>query len=265
MSSSLYDQFDGFIVDIEGVIIRGEQTIEDAPRVVEALTRSKRVVFLSNISDLSREDVHWKLQRLGFEIQPDHLVTATWATVQYLREKYPNRRQCYLIGTTSFKRELMQNGFEITSETEGVDFVVVGLDYELTYEKICGAARALKNGALFIATNLAKIKLTSEGYTIGPAFTVKGLEYVTGRSAEIIGKPSEPIFKSCVNKLGLAPDRILTIGDKIEQDIRGGKGIGTRTCLVLSGATTAPDLDALEAADRPDYVISTIGELLQER
>ncbi|MDQ1350657.1 MAG: hypothetical protein QG657_959 [Acidobacteriota bacterium] len=261
----VYQIFKGFIIDIEGVLIRGDTLIPPALKTIAALKRAKkRLVFLSNISDLTREEITGKLRSHGFEIDAHEVMTSAYATGLYLKERYPGKKNVFLIGTSSFKRELSNNGFTVTGDSEEAEAVVVGLDYELNYQNICAAAKAIKNGKIFIASNLAKIKLTGDGHTIGPGFTVKGLEYVTNRQAELVGKPSKFMFEQAIGQLSLKPINVLTVGDKLEQDIYGGYAVGTRTCLVLSGAATKDDVLNQCKDYRPDYVMVDISELLEE-
>ena len=53
-----YRQFEGFVIDIEGVLIRGDTLILPALKAVSVLQELKKeITFLSNISDLTREEV----------------------------------------------------------------------------------------------------------------------------------------------------------------------------------------------------------------
>jgi HAD superfamily hydrolase (TIGR01450 family) len=259
-----YQPFEGFIIDIEGVLIKGEMSIPNAQKTIDTLIKSKKkLIFLSNISDLIRDEVSKKLIKLGFNIAPTQILTSAYATVLFLEENYPGKRNVFLIGTDSFKNELTDNDFNIVDNYKKADTVIVGLDYQLNYTKICDTARAIKNGSLFIASNLAKIKLTGNNYTIGPGFTVKGLEYVTGKKALLVGKPSKFMFGLALDKMGVPANKVLTIGDKLEEDIFGGNEIGTRTCLVLSGATSRSDIRLKKNAYKLDFIIETISELIE--
>ena len=179
-----------------------------------------------------------------------------------MQETYPYVKNVFLIGTNSFRHELTTNGFNIVSRCKDAQAVVVGLDYELNYWKICEAAKTIKNGSLFIASNLAKIKLTSDSYIIGPGFTVKGLEYVTGKDAVLVGKPSQFMFQLALNKMNLQPNKVLTIGDKLEQDIYGGHE-GTRTCLVLSGAAGQSYPLIKSKKYNPDFILEDFSQLAE--
>lgn len=259
-----FQRFDGFIIDIEGVLIRGRAVIDPAPAVIDTLNDlNKKVVYLSNISDLTRAEVSGKLNKLGIHTRPDQILTSAYATVLFLRDRHPGKKNVFLIGTGSFRDELINGGFNVVESYRGADTVVIGLDPEISYNKIGDAVKALKNGCLFVASNLAKVKLTSDGYVTGPGFVVKGLEYVTGREALLVGKPGDFMFRLALDKLGLSPHNVLTVGDKLEQDIYGGNKIGTRTCLVLSGASTAREIP--DDGDRkPDYVLEDVSGLQDE-
>jgi HAD superfamily hydrolase (TIGR01450 family) len=259
-----FQGFGGFIVDIEGVLIKGERLIAGAPEALAALGEAKvEPVFLSNISDLTRQEVAARLKRLGLDIPAHQILTSAYATALFLAEKYPAVKRLLLIGSDSFGQELTARGFNLTADHEQADAVVVGLDYALNYEKICAAARAIKRGSLFIAANLAKIKLTADNYTVGPGFTAMGLTFVTGKSPEVVGKPSAFMFRLALDRLGLKPAEVLTIGDKLEQDIYGGRSMGTAACLVLSGAAARSDIAGIDRDHRPDFILDSIVDLLE--
>ena len=256
--------FTGFIIDIEGVLIRGDTLIPPALKAVTVLQElNKEIILLSNISDLTREEVAGKLRKLGFEILPNRILTSAYATVLYLKETYPDKKNLFLLGTPSFKEELSDHEFIITEDSTEAEIVVVGLDYQLNYHKICDAAKAIKKGCMFVAANLAKVKLTSDGFVVGPGFTVKGLEYATNRQAQLAGKPSHFMFKQAIAHLGLPPDQVLTIGDKLEEDVFGGYAIGTSTCLVLSGATDKNEILSRSKDYQPDFILEDLSELLE--
>jgi HAD superfamily hydrolase (TIGR01450 family) len=260
----IFQGFGGFIIDIEGVLIKGEKLITGAPEALAVLREAKiRPVFLSNISDLTGQEVAARLKRSGLDIPPGQILTSALAAALFLAEKHPAKKNLLLIGSDSFRQELTDRGFNMVEDHEDADAVVVGLDYALNYDKICAAARAIKKGSLFIAANLAKIKLTADNYIVGPGFVAMGLAFVTGKSPEVVGKPGSFMFRLALDKLGLKPAEVLTIGDKLEQDIYGGHSMGTGTCLVLSGAAVRSDIAAINKDYRPDFVLESIFELVE--
>ena len=86
------------------------------------------------------------------------------------------------------------------------------------------------------------------------------LEACTGARAEaIVGKPSEHMAAAFLDRLGVDPSRAAVVGDRLATDVAMGRHIGAAGILVLSGATSAEDLD--DADIRPDHVVSGIHEL----
>lgn len=78
------------------------------------------------------------------------IYTATLATVDYMNDM--NRgKTVYVIGETGLKSAIADAGY--TVDEENPDYVVVGLDRDVTYEMLVKATLAIHKGAMFIGTN----------------------------------------------------------------------------------------------------------------
>ena len=88
---------------------------------------------------------------------------------------------------------------------------------------------------------------------------VAGLEYATGRTATVVGKPSQPFFEMALDELGLPKRQVIMIGDDIEMDVGGAQRAGIRGVLVKTGKYR--DEVAARSAVVPDAVIESIAEL----
>ena len=51
---------------------------------------------------------------------------------------------------------------------------------------------------------------------------VAALEYVSGKEALVIGKPSKAFFRQALEALGVRQSRVAIVGDDIDSDICGG-------------------------------------------
>lgn len=71
-------------------------------------------------------------------------------------------------------------------------------------------------------------------------------------------KPDEKIFRDALSVLGLQPDEVLHTGDSQRADILGGKKIG----MVTAWVKRKPSEDLMEGIPEPNYIISSIRELL---
>jgi ribonucleotide monophosphatase NagD (HAD superfamily) len=87
---------------------------------------------------------------------------------------------------------------------------------------------------------------------------VRLLEYATGSSARVLGKPSPEFFTAPLDALGRGAQSALVVGDDLAADIGGGHAVGAATVLVRSGKG-----DRLQpgADGEPDAVIDSVAGL----
>lgn len=86
---------------------------------------------------------------------------------------------------------------------------------------------------------------------------IKGLEYVTGEKAIVVGKPSKSFFKLAISDWNFR--EIAIVGDDIYNDIRGGNKMGFSTFLVKTGKFREDIF--IRSKIRPDYCIESIQKL----
>ena len=165
-----------------------------------------------------------------------------------------------MVGSASLQATLTSPpGFH--AEQERPDFVVVGLDYELTYHKLQLACTAIRRGARFIATN-ADLTLPVEGGDLWPGAgsIVAALHACSDTTPTVIGKPNTYMASIALERLGLAPTETLCVGDRLETDIACGARAGIPTALLLTGVSTLEDIPHAEAP--PDYIFNDLPELM---
>jgi 4-nitrophenyl phosphatase len=137
--------------------------------------------------------------------------------------------------------------------------VVVGLDKNITYEKLRIASLFIRGGVPFIGTNADKSFPTPEGLVPGAGSLIAALEAASDTKAEIIGKPQATMFYHALNYLKCAPEDVLVVGDRLETDIAGGQAAGCKTALVLSGVSTREMGEAWKPA--PDLILPDLTHL----
>lgn len=247
----------GFLIDMDGVIYRGGQLIPGADRFINEL-RNDDVPFrfLTNNSQRTRRDVATRLQRLGIDVEPEHVYTCAMATARYLAGQKPGGT-AYVIGEGGLLTALHENGYAVVDRDP--DYVVVGEGRILTFEMVEAALKMILGGAKLIATNLDPNCPTESGMRPGCGATVAMLEAAAGVKAFSVGKPSPVMLRGARKELGLTTDQTVVIGDTMETDILGGVQLGFKTILVLSGGTRREDLDRY--AYRPDMIVDSIDQL----
>jgi NagD protein len=251
----------GFLIDMDGVIYRGQQLIPGAERFVAQLReRNTPFAFLTNNSQRTRRDVVTKLARMGIGVSESHIFTCAMATARFLAAQKPGGT-ALVIGEGGLLQALHTNGYAIVDDDP--DYVVVGEGRTFNMEIVEHAVRMLLGGAKLIATNIDPNCPTSQGLRPGCGAIVAMLETATGLAAFSVGKPSPVMMRAARKELGLATDETVMIGDTMETDILGGVQMGYRTVLALTGSTSCDDL--ARYAYRPDMVIDSIEQLCDER
>ena len=228
--------FSAFVVDIDGVLLRGSEPVEGAPETVAELRRHGRVLFLTNNSTRSRAQHAEKLCTLGIEAREEEVLSSAYAAARYVAERH---RRAYVIGERGLREELRRCGVGIGGRRCGA--VVVGLDRRFTYGKLARALRHLLEGAELVATNRDRTLITEHGLIPGAGAVVAAVEVASGKRATVAGKPSEIMAKLVLERLEVEPSRVLLIGDKVETDIAMGRRLGMRTALVSEGARGQAD------------------------
>lgn len=234
-----------FLIDLDGTIYRGKETIASGVRFVHRLEAAgKNYLFLTNNTTRTPQMVVDKLAGHGVATDTSHVYTPCMATTSYLlneKETDSGKIGVYLIGQIGLWHEFLSHPeFEINEEKP--DYVVVGMDTDLTYHKIQVATNAIRNGAKFIGTN-ADVNLPSEnGLLPGNGSQCAMIATATGVEPLFIGKPSEIIIERVLQKMGCSKEDALIVGDNYDTDIKAGFNSKVDQLLVTTGTTQPEDI-----------------------
>lgn len=258
--------FSAYLLDLDGVVYRGDRRLPGAAEFVAwADATGRAVVFVSNNSFATVAEVAAKLARLGLPQPEGRVVTAGWATAQAVAARFPGGR-VYALANASLASLLRDAGLR-TVWDEGEDgappdAVVVGLDRGLTYPRLRLALRATLAGATLYAVNRDPRLPVEDGFEPGTGSLVAAVEYSSGVRAEMIGKPAPSILLQAMRLVDATPARTLVVGDGLDLDIVAGHAAGATTALVLSGLNSAADARVATGDRRPDLVYADMAALL---
>lgn len=254
-----------FIFDLDGVVYLGHTPI---PGAIEALNRLREeghaLYFLTNNSTARRQDYVDRIARMGYQTDQDHVVTSAYATGLYLKAAGAEGKSVFVVGESGLAAEMEMAGLRVVTleDDSPADYVVAGLDRQLTYAKLLRAHREiLENGARFVATNRDATYPMETGTIPGGGAIVAPIECSTGVQAVTIGKPEPGCWLRILEVSGTQPRGALMVGDRPETDIMGAKAVGLHTALVLTGVTSAEEVPALPQAQQPDHVIADLTAL----
>jgi HAD superfamily hydrolase (TIGR01450 family) len=259
------------LVDLDGVVYRGAQAVPGVAGVLKRRAAAgDRVVYVTNNSRWHREDYKARLEGHGVPLGDgwDNIVTAARAAAVLLSERAPRPRTAMVFGGPGLARELREVGMRIVKPTPhglaaAPDALVVGVDFNLTYERLSTAADAVRRGALFVATNRDPIYPVADGHLMaGAGSLVAAVVVAAGREPDIVvGKPEPLLFETAAELAGMALRDAVVVGDGLATDIRAANAVGARSVLMLTGVTTAADLAAAPAAAQPTRVAHNASEL----
>lgn len=254
-------QYNGYIFDLDGTLYLGQQAIEGAVETVNKLMEDgKKAVFLTNKTIESRSYIMKKLNNLGIQAVPEQMISPVVTTLKVLREQF-NSKKVYVIGEAVFKEELEQEGIPFAASPEETDVVILSWDRNFHYQHIEFAYRAVKHGAVVMATNPDRTCPMPGGDVPDCGSMIGALEGATGKKIDMVmGKPSKHMIGTALAVLGLKASQCLMIGDRLETDIYMGNQSRVDTALVLSG--TATEEDAAASPYKPTYIISSVNELI---
>jgi NagD protein len=249
-----------YILDMDGVIYRGNQLIPGAREFIERLQeRGNPFLFLTNNSQRTPRDFQRKLERMGLHVAEENVFSSAMATAAFLHSQKPDG-SAFVIGEAGLTHALYQVGYSIT--TVEPDYVVLGDTPSYDYAKIMQAVRLIMGGAHFIATNPDVSGPEEEGISPACGALAAPIEAVTGKKAYYVGKPNPLMMREALDRLGAHSADSVMIGDRMDTDVLSGLGAGMHTVLVLTGVTTREDLGGFSY--QPNRVVESLADVEPE-
>ena len=231
-------KYAGYMIDLDGTIYRGKEKIPAAKRFIERLQEHDiPFLFVTNNSTQAPIKVVENLaNNFDIHVKEENVYTSALATADYIADLNKDKRSVYVIGEVGLKQAILDKGFRF--EETNPDYVVVGLDYDVTYHKFELATLAIKRGAKFIGTKADTNLPNERGLVPGAGSVIALVECSTQQKATYIGKPETIIMEKALERLGLPKDEVVMVGDNYMTDIKAGINFGIDTMLVYTGVST---------------------------
>jgi HAD superfamily hydrolase (TIGR01450 family) len=244
-----------WILDLDGVVWRGDEALPGATSAIERLrARGHRVVFLTNNSAPTLAEYVDKLGRLGVATEESDVVTSAQAAATLL-----GSGERALICAGDGVAEAMRARGVVTVREGNADAVVVGWHRDFDFEGLTRAFLAVIGGARLIGTNDDPTYPTPDGLLPGGGAILAAVATASGVAPTIAGKPHEPMASLVVERLGGDVAGSVLVGDRPSTDGLMARRLGVRFGLVLSGVTAADDLPVVPA---PDVVAPDLAQLV---
>lgn len=259
---ALGDQFDGFLIDLDGVVWIGREPLPGAAEALRTLIEDgKEIVFVTNNSVRQPVKYAEHLREAGIPVADERVVTAGAATAGLAAERVGAGGTAFVIGAPGFKQTVAAAGLVLVDgePARGADAVLVSGHREFDYAELLTATFALRAGASLFGTSRDPTLPMPGGAWPGTGATLAAVETASGETAEIGGKPERHLFDRA-RALMPGASRVAMVGDRIASDIEGGRRAGLETILVLSGASSRAEAEA--TGRPPDHILEDLTGLL---
>ena len=248
------EKFKGVIFDVDGVLEFQGKVYAGAIELVNSL-REKGIIIriLTNSTLKSRKQCADQLKEKGFNIYETEVITASYATAQYLKSLQP--QSCWIM----LKGKGLEEFRAFNQDGQKPEYLVLGdMREDFNFHNMNKALQLLKNGAKFIVmitevvdSSLGQLELTVGAYG-------KMLEEASQVKATYIGKPNKYIFQITLENMDIDKSKVLMVGDKVATDILGAKKAGLKSALVKTGEFKETDLNC---DIKPDYIFDSIKDV----
>jgi len=289
VSTPLLKNIDGLLIDLDGVVYISNKAIPGAAdAIIRLKSKNIHLRFVTNTTTMSQDSLHQKMVAMGLPIEKHEIISAVQAAVLYMRTL--NKPTCWLVLTDDCKNDFA----EFKQTDKNPDYVIIGdlhvpgilgapplvsssrlvgavgslntaqsstpplggTEGGWTYELLNKIFNLLITGSKMIALHKGKFWQTDQGLTVDIGLFVAGLEYITGQTATVIGKPSKTFFELALKDLGVRASRAAMIGDDLDNDIAGAQAVGMKAILVKTGKYREELVKKSKV--KPDAVVNNI-------
>ncbi len=244
----------GILIDLSGVIYIGDGPVSGARKALPRIRKSGLPVrFLTNTTRTPKRGLLERLSKMGFEIAHKELFTPAQAARELLIKR---RLTPHLL-----IHPALEEDFEgLPASSGGARAVVVGDAADgFTYQALNAAFRDLADGADFLALARNRTFLDADGrLSLDTGAFVAALEYASGRTATVLGKPSADFYAQSARDMDVQMSGLVMIGDDVESDVSGALKAGVGHALLVRTGKYAPRAEAaVEPA--PTAIVDDIG------
>lgn len=253
-----------FLFDMDGTINLGDELIPGMEGFFDKLKDLGRDYYLlTNNSSRGHEHYVAKMNKLGVSVENKDILISSDAMTNWFKKQKPDAK-LFVLGTPQLLQTIMEAGFTLTNTLEeAVDYVVVGFDQTLTYERLAIACRLIDKGVPYVATH-PDVRCPIEGGEFIPdtGAMIELIKTATGKAPQFIfGKPYKYMVDVVLDKTGYKREEIAMVGDRLATDIAFGLNNDILSVMVLTGEATLEDVK--QGNIKPDIILPHAKEILK--
>lgn len=250
-----------FLLDLDGTLYTDAGPVPGGPEALASL-RARGLPFccVTNTTSRSRAGLVDRLAGYGYRIAEEEILTPARAAVSHCRGRGLSR--VLALVPEGALPDLA--GLELRGATEAVDAVIVGdLGERWSFGLLQRAFTHLLAGAELVALSRDRYFQKAGTLTLDAGPFVAALEYASGLTATVVGKPSVNFYRAALGTLpdsvAERPRAVVMVGDDLWSDIEGARQAGLAAWLVKTGKFREESLR--KSGIVPDRVIGSVAEL----
>ena len=252
--------YKGYLIDLDGTMYKGTEEVDGAAQFIDYLNQQGIPhLYVTNNSTKTPEEVTAKLREMHIDAKPEEIVTSALATANFIANEKANA-SVYMIGGSGLKAALLDRRLTLRRDKH-VDYVVIGLDEQVTYDKLAIATLAVREGATFISTN-PDVSIPKSGLLPGNGAITSVVSVSTGQQPQFIGKPEPVIMDIALDILKLDKADVAMVGDLYDTDIMSGINVGVDTIHVQTGVTSFAEIQEKDVP--PTYSVKDLNEVIRQ-
>ncbi len=248
-----------WIVDLDGVLWLAGEPIGDVGGAVAALqAHGRRVVFATNNSMPTTDELLARLARIGIAAAPDDLVTSARVAASMLA---PGERVHVLAGGGVLEA-LGERGVMVV-EAGPCDAAVVGWSRDFDFDALATVSAVARETGRLIATNEDPTHPTPDGLLPGSGALLAAVATASGVTPQVAGKPNPPMVEFIRRRILADGATAVVVGDQPGTDGRLAERLGVPFALVDSGVTPAgAPVGDCPVAVRADDLVTLVSDLV---
>jgi len=243
------------LIDFDGVIRLGNNPAPDAGEFLNFILEHNIPSYI--ISNSTLKTGKGTTQFLVDNELPSGVpaMTATDATLHYVDEHY-KKVSVYCVDEI---KQLFSNYLD----NENSEAIIIGDNGEQwDFQMMNEIFNKVYNSVDFVAMHKNKFWSPKGKLSLDAGAFINAIEYASGKSAILIGKPSPIYFHSALELLGLPKGSdFIMIGDDIDSDIVGAQQAGGKGILIYTGKTEYPLND--DEKIKPDFEAQNLMDVIE--
>jgi len=243
------------LIDFDGVIRLGNNPAPDAGEFLNFIIENNIPSYI--ISNSTLKTGKGITQFLVDNELPAEVpaMTSTDATLHYVFEHY-KKVSVYCVDEI---KQLFNNYID----DENPEAIIIGDNGEQwDFQMMNEIFYKVYNGVELVAMHKNKFWYPQGKLSLDAGAFINALEYASGKTAILIGKPSPIYFQSALSLLEFPKGSdFIMIGDDIDSDIVGAQQAGGRGILIYTGKTNYPLRD--DAKIKPDFEAQNLKEIIE--